>query len=230
MPFLLRLGQEENYVTWMSNVKIPEVPVEEVKNILDKTPSLSHCLMKVYSFGTLAKLIAEEDPIIHKLSLSCLLSKMTRRIPNNFTNIDGLVDGLRALILVNFNKYNEEGWNDILVDIVEPWRQSKRFDEDQNIMKMFNIIFVIAKNGIKIFEVSLRAMKFVADQVINQNQHGIFNVDTYTPKFMALILREFEDLDEDFHNKIWETFKKSLNETSFEKCLWTYIKCGEDVS
>ena len=229
MPFLLKLGQDENYVAWMSNVKIPEVPAEEVKNILDKTPSLSHCLMKVYSFETMANFIAKEDPIIQKLSLSCLLSKMTHEIPNNFTNIDGLVDGLRALVLVNFNKYNEEGWNDILVDIVKPWRQFKRFDEYQNIMIMFNIIFSIAKNGIKVTKESLRAMKIVAE-VINHNQHAIFNVDTQTPKFMALILREFQDLDEKFHDKLWETFKKFLNETSFEKCLWTYIRCGEYVS
>ena len=84
MPFILKLGQDENYVGWMSNVKIPEVPVKEVKKMLDKIPSLGHCLMKVYSFETLERMIAKEDPIIHKLSLSCLLSKMTDEIPNDF--------------------------------------------------------------------------------------------------------------------------------------------------
>ena len=230
MPFLLRLGQDENYVAWMSYVKIPEVPVKEVKNMLDKTPSLRHCLMKVYSFETLAKLIAKEDPIIQKLSLSCLLSKMTREIPNNFTNIDGLVEGLRALILVNFNKYNEEEWNDILVDIVKPWCQNKMLHNSLRYMKMFNIVFSIVKNGIEVTDKSLCVMKIVVDIMINHNQHAIFNVDTHTPKFMALILREFKDLDEEFHEKTWENFKKSLNETSFEKCLWTYIGCGEYVS
>ena len=84
MPFILKLGQDENYVGWMSNVKIPEVPVDEVKKILDKIPSLGNCLIKVYSFETLERMIAKEDPIIHKLSLSCLLSKMTDEIPNDF--------------------------------------------------------------------------------------------------------------------------------------------------
>ena len=84
MPFILKLGEDENYVAWMSNVKFPEVPADELKKILDKTPSLGPCLMKVYSFETLERMIAKEDPIIHKLSLSCLLSKMTREIPNDF--------------------------------------------------------------------------------------------------------------------------------------------------
>ena len=97
-------------------------------------------------------------------------------------------------------------------------------------MKMFNIIFSIANSGIKVTEKSLRVMTIAASAIIYHNQHAIFNIDTNTPKFMALILHEFKDLDEEFHNKMWEIFKKSLNETSFEKCLWTYMEYGENVS